>query len=52
MLRFRRMRTSQKFASVHVNVHDHFNYERHLVDRQSYKQRRSATLAEWQALAS
>ena len=25
MLRFRQMRTLQKFASVHANVHNHFN---------------------------
>jgi putative transposase len=48
MLRFRRMGCLQKFASVHANVHNHFNSERHLVDRQTYKQRRSAALAEWQ----
>ena len=40
------MKTLQKFASVHANVHDHFNQDRHLVDRQTYKQRRSAALAE------
>ena len=50
MLRFRQMKTLQKFASVHANVHIHFNQERHLVDRQTYKQRRSAALAEWQSL--
>ena len=50
MLRFRQMKTLQKFASVHANVHNHFNQERHLVDRQTYKQRRSAALAEWQSL--
>ena len=50
MLRFRRMKTLQKFASVHANVHNHFNQERHLVDRQTYKDRRSAALAEWQSL--
>jgi hypothetical protein len=33
MLRFRQMRSLQKFASVHANVHNHFNLERHLVDR-------------------
>jgi hypothetical protein len=26
----------------------HFNQERHLVDRQTYKERRPAALAEWQ----
>ncbi len=52
MLRFRRMKSLQKFASVHANVHNHFNLERHLVDRTTYKKRRSAALAEWQILAS
>jgi putative transposase len=50
MLRFRRMKTLQKFASVHANVHNHFNLERHLIDRQTYRERRSAALAEWQIL--
>ena len=48
MLRFRQMRSLQKFASVHANVHNHFNLERHLIDRETYKTRRSAALAEWQ----
>ena len=52
MLRFRRMKTLQKFASVHSNVHNHFALERHLVDRTTYKERRSAALAEWQMLAT
>jgi putative transposase len=52
MLRFRQMRCLQKFASVHANVHNHFAAERHLVDRQTYKLRRSAALADWQNLAS
>jgi putative transposase len=52
MLRFRRMKTLQKFASVHASLHNHFNAERHLVDRQTYRTRRSAALAEWQLLAS
>ena len=50
MLRFRQMKSLQKFASVHANVHNHFNLERHLVDRPTYKNRRSAALAEWQLL--
>ena len=52
MLRFRQMKSLQKFASVHANVHNHFNQERHLVDRQTCKLRRSAALAEWQLLMS
>ena len=42
----------QKFASVHANVHNHFNTERHLIDRSTFKTRRSAALAEWQSLFS
>ena len=52
MQRFRSMKTLQKFSSVHAQVHNHFNEERHLVTRQVYKQRRSAALAEWRALAA
>ena len=52
MQRFRSMKTLQKFSSVHAQVHNHFNQERHLVTRQVYKQRRSAALAEWSALAA
>ncbi len=50
MLRFRRMKTLQKFASIHANVQNHFNLERHLIDRQTFKERRSAALAEWQSV--
>lgn len=46
MLKFRRMGSLQKFASVHANIHNHFSLERHLVDRKTYRQRRSAAVAE------
>ena len=52
MQRFRNLKTLQKFSSVHAQVHNQFNQERHLVTRQVYKQRRSAALAEWRALAA
>jgi len=52
MQRFRQMKSLQKFASVHANVHNHFNLERHLVDRETYKTRRSAAQAEWQSLVA
>ena len=52
MQRFRRMKSLQKFASVHASFHNHFSQERHLVDRQTYKLRRSAALAEWQSLVA
>jgi putative transposase len=50
MQRFRRMKTLQKFASVHTSVHNHFTQERHLVSREEYRARRSAALAEWKAV--
>ena len=52
MLRFRQPKTLQKFASVHADVHNHFSAERHGVDRPTFKNRRSAALAEWQQLAT
>jgi putative transposase len=52
MQRFRRMKSLQKFVAVHASLHNHFNQERHLVDRQTYRERRSAALAEWQSFAA
>jgi CRISPR/Cas system-associated endonuclease Cas1 len=49
---FEETKTLQKFSSVHAQVHNHLNQERHLVTREIYKQRRSAALAEWRALAA
>ena len=46
MLRFRRIRTLQKFTSVH----NHFPTERHLQNRDTFKQIRAAALAEWRGL--
>jgi putative transposase len=44
------MKTLQKFVSVHANVHDHFNLERHLVDRKTYKERASTAQAKSQSV--
>ena len=52
MLRLRQMESLQKSSSVCANLHNHFASERHLVDRNTYKQRRLAALAEWRELAS
>ena len=49
-LPFRRMKTLEKFASVHGSVHNHFNQDRHLNTRQNDKDLRSAALAEWKLL--
>ncbi len=50
MIWFRRMKTLQKFATVHGTVHNLFNQERHLISRDLYRERRSAALAEWRAV--
>ena len=50
MLRFRRMRTLQKFASVHGSVYNHFNQERALYSRQNFKTNSAAALTEWRSL--
>ncbi len=47
MLRFRRMKTPQKFTSVRASVHNHFSQERQFISRDLYRLRRSAALAEW-----
>jgi putative transposase len=52
MARFRRMKTLQKFTSVHASVHNHFAQKRHLVSRKIYKERRAAALATWQSVMS
>ncbi len=46
MLRFRQMKSLQKFASFHASFHNHFNSARHLADRKTYKILRSAALVE------
>lgn len=47
MLRFRRMRSLQMFASIPASVFNHFNHERSLSSRDLFKTNRSAALAEW-----
>ena len=50
MNRFLRMKTLQKFSAVHASVHNLFNQERHINDRETFKAYPSAALAEWQSL--
>ncbi len=52
MLRFRRMRSLQKFVAVHSSVHNHFNQERHLYSRLNFKANRTAALSEWRNLCA
>jgi putative transposase len=50
MLRFRQMKTLQKFSSVQAAFHNQFNQDRHLIKREIYKAQQSAALAEWKTL--
>ena len=52
MAKFRSAKSLQKFASIHASVHNHFNQERHLYNRENFKLNRSAALAEWRQLAA
>jgi putative transposase len=52
MLRFRRMRSLQKFASVHASVYNLLNSERSLYSRPNFKLHRAAALAECRGLCA
>ena len=52
MAKFRSAKSPQRFASIHASVHNHFNQERHLYNRENFKLNRSAALAEWRQLAA
>ena len=52
MARFRDMKTLQKFAAGQASIHNHFNQDRHLNNRDIFKQNRAAALAVWRRLAA
>ena len=47
MQRFKTVAALQKFFSYHSQIYNHFNHERHLETRQTYKRKRAADLCEW-----
>ena len=47
MSKFRDIKILQKFTSIHASIHNHFNLERHLTPRETFKQNRAAAMAEW-----
>ena len=51
MAKFRSAKSLHKFASIHSSVHNHFNLERHLYNRENFKLNRAAAMAEWRQLA-
>ena len=52
MLKFRRMRSLQKFVSIQSSVHNHFNHQRNIESRTRFKQLRNAALLEWRELTA
>ena len=50
MLRFRRMRSLQKFVAVQSSIHNLFNAERALTSREIFKANRTAALTELRQL--
>ncbi|MEW2915108.1 IS6 family transposase [Leisingera sp. JC11] len=52
MLRFRRVRSLQKFAAVHASVYNLFNSERSLYSRPNFKLNSTAALSEWRGLCA
>ncbi len=52
MLRFRCMRSLQKFVAVHSSIYNYFNQERHLYSGTNFKLNRTAALTEWRQLGA
>ncbi len=52
MQRFRRRKTLERFVSVHSSVFNHFNKDRHLNHRDTFKASRATALAEWRQLCA
>ena len=52
MAKFSSAKSLQKFVSIHSSIHNHFNQERHLHNRETYKINRTFALAEWRQLAA
>jgi putative transposase len=52
MATFRDVKTLQKFAAVHASARNHLNLDRLTNSRETFKQGRSAALAEWRQIAA
>ncbi|MEM7241349.1 MAG: IS6 family transposase [Pseudomonadota bacterium] len=51
MGRFRSMGSLQKFTSIHAAIVNHFNHQRHLEARSTFKYLRAQSLTEWRRLS-
>jgi putative transposase len=52
MQRFRRMHGLQKFASIHASFNNHFNSQRSLSKRSTFKLNRDAALNAWRSFVT
>ena len=52
MAKFRSFKTLQKFVSAYSSVHNHFNLERQINRRETFKENRTIALVEWRQLAA
>ncbi|MFT5655661.1 MAG: putative transposase, partial [Arenicella sp.] len=52
MQKFKSKVTLQRFTSIHSQVYNHFNQQRHLQKRAIFKQQRSNSLSEWRGLCA
>lgn len=52
MNKFRVEKTLPKFVSIHAQIHNHFNHERHLNCRENFKKYRYQALAECRKIAA
>ena len=50
MLRFRWMRSLQKFIIAHSFIYNHFKLRRHLCSRDNFTLNRAAAFAQWRQL--
>ncbi len=50
MLKFRCMKSLQKFPSIHAVTHNHFNQERHFFSRAIFKSKRNDALKQWRSV--
>jgi putative transposase len=50
MQKFKKNITLQLFTSIQSQIYNHFNHQRHLQNRENYKQLRNESLCEWREL--
>ena len=52
MQKFKKGVTLQFFTSIHSQVYNHFNHQRHLQNRAIYKKLRNESLSDWRGLCA